>query len=207
MVNDITYPIYISTKIAKSYGEYASYAAARQMQQTQRALTDFLFPERKYLLRLINQLDGAVNQVQQQMHTDRVGSTMVGLYFSGRYVYVCNVGDSRAYRLRNGEFLQLSVDHVEKRPGREHRKAPLTQYLGFGSDEILLEPHVAKGMIKRDDLYLLCSDGLTDMLSNFEISDIMINHPEPEDCVKKLIDAALEHGGRDNTTVIVCRLM
>jgi protein phosphatase len=117
------------------------------------------------------------------------------------------VGDSRAYRLRDGEFLQLSVDHVEKRPGREHRKAPLTQYLGFGSDEILLEPHIAKGMIKRDDLYLLCSDGLTDMLSNFEISDIMINNPEPETCVKKLIDAALEHGGRDNVTAIVCRLV
>ena len=44
-------------------------------------------------------------------------------------------------------------------------------------------------------------------VSNFEISDIMINHPEPEDCVKKLIDAALDHGGRDNITVIVCRLM
>ena len=191
----------------ESYGEYASYAAARQMQQTHRTLSDFLIPERKYLLRLTHQLDGAVNQVQQEMHTERVGSTMVGLYFSGRYVYVCNVGDSRAYRLRDGEFLQLSVDHVEKRPGREHRKAPLTQYLGFGSDEILLEPHIAKGMIKRDDLYLLCSDGLTDMLSNFEISDIMINNPEPETCVKKLIDAALEHGGRDNVTTIVCRLV
>ena len=83
----------------------------------------------------------------------------------------------------------------------------LTQYLGFGSDEILLEPHIAKGMIKRDALYLLCSDGLTDMLSNFEISDIMINNPEPETCVKKLIDAALEHGGRDNVTAIVCRLV
>jgi protein phosphatase len=191
----------------ENYGEYASYAAARQMQQTQRTLTDFLIPEKNYLLRLTNQLNGAVNQVQQEMHTDRVGSTMVGLYFSGRYVYVCNVGDSRAYRLRDGEFLQLSVDHVEKRPGRENRKAPLTQYLGFGSDEIQLEPHIAKGQIKRGDVYLLCSDGLTDMLSNFEISDILMQQTDAEFCVKELIDAALERGGRDNVTAIVCRLM
>ena len=191
----------------ESYGEYASYAAARQMQQTQRTLADFLIPEKNYLLRLTAQLDRAVNRVQQEMRTDRVGSTMAGLYFSGRYVYVCNVGDSRAYRLRNGEFLQLSVDHVEKRPGRENRKAPLTQYLGFGSEEILLEPHIAKGEIMREDVYLLCSDGLTDMLSNLDISDILLKNVDAETWVQELIDAAMERGGRDNITAIVCRLM
>jgi protein phosphatase len=191
----------------ENYGEFASYAAARQMQQTQRTLADFLIPEKNYLLRLANQLDGAVNRVQEELRTERMGSTMVGLYFSGRYVYVCNVGDSRAYRLRDGEFLQLSVDHVEKRPGRENHKAPLTQYLGFGSEELQLEPYIAKGEIRRDDVYLLCSDGLTDMLTNFEISNIMTKCTDPEDCVKELIDAALEHGGRDNITAIVCRLM
>lgn len=189
------------------YGEYASYAAARQMQQTQRTLADFLIPEKNYLLRLANQMDAAVNRVQEEMHTERMGSTVVGLYFSGRYVYVCNVGDSRAYRLRDGEFLQLSVDHVEKRPGRENRKEPLTQYLGFGSEEIQLDPYIAKGEIRRDDVYLLCSDGLTDMLSNFEITEILMKNADPEACVKELIDAALEHGGRDNITAIVCRLM
>ena len=153
------------------------------------------------------QLDSTVTKCKQEMCTEHMGTTMVSLYFSGRSVYVCNVGDSRAYRLRDGEFLQLSVDHVENRPGREHRKAPLTQYLGLSSEEIQIDPHIAKGEIKKDDLYLLCSDGLTDMLTNLEITDIMINSKDAEACVQKLIRAAVDHGGRDNITVIVCKLM
>lgn len=190
----------------ENFGECASYTAARQMQLTERNFADFFIPEKKYLERLTDQLNTAVMTAQEKLHTDKMGSTMVSLYFSGRYVYVCNVGDSRAYRLREGEFLQLSVDHVEKRPGKENKKVPLTQYLGFGAEEIQLEPHIAKGEIKRGDMYLLCSDGLTDMLTNFEISDIMLQCKNAEDCVQTLIQSALEHGGRDNITVIVCRL-
>lgn len=191
----------------ENFGEYASYAAAQQMQLTERKLTDFFISEEKYLDNLTQQLNDAVVEMQKEMLTDKMGTTMVSLYFSGRHAYVCNVGDSRAYQLRNGELLQLSVDHVENRPGRENRKAPLTQYLGFGSEEILLEPHITKSELKKSDMYLLCSDGLTDMLTDFEISDIMLNNEEPEACVQALIRAALEHGGRDNITVIACKII
>ena len=191
----------------ENFGEYAAYAAARQMQLTQRTLTDFLIPEKKYLERLTRQLNEAVLGKKKELCTGRMGSTMVSLYFSGHYVYVCNTGDSRAYRLREGEFLQLSEDHVAKRPGGEHRKAPLTQYLGFDSEDVELAPYIAKGEIKPGDVYLLCSDGLTDMLTNFEISDIMLQSENAEDCVKALIRAALEHGGHDNVTAIVCCLL
>ena len=190
----------------ENFGEIASYAAVRQMQQMQRGLSDFLISESNYLKRLTHQLDSAVGKMQQQMQTDRMGTTMVSLYFAGKYVYVCNVGDSRAYRLRDGEFLQLSQDHVEKQPANSRRKAALTQYLGFGSDETELDPYIAKGQLKTGDQYLLCSDGLSDMLTNFEISDIMLNSEDAENCVQELINAALEHGGRDNITAIVCRI-
>ena len=188
----------------ENFGEMASYAAARQMQQTERTLSDFWVPEKKYLERLVSQLNESVSSVQKEMLTEKMGSTIAALYFSGRYVYSCNVGDSRAYRLRDGEFMQLSVDHVEQRPGV--RKTPLTQHLGMDSEEIELAPHIAKGEIKKGDRYLLCSDGLTDMVTNFEITDIMLNSKDAEDCVQNLVHAALEHGGRDNITVIVCSL-
>ena len=191
----------------ENFGEMAAYVAARRLQQTERSLADFFIPERKYLERLTQQLNEAVVNAQKEMCTDRMGATIVSLYFSGKYVYVCNVGDSRAYRLRDGEFLQLSVDHVEKRPEKGHKKAPLTQHLGFGNDEIQIEPYIAKGSIQKGDVYLLCSDGLTDMLTNLEISDIMLKSKDTESCVETLIQAALEHGGRDNITVIVCKLI
>lgn len=191
----------------ENFGEYASYAAARQMQLTQRTLADFFIPEKKYLERMTGQLNEAVVNAQKQMQTERMGSTMVSLYFSGRYVYVCNIGDSRAYRLRDGEFLQISEDHTEKGPCRDTKKAPLTQYLGMDAEEVQIEPHIAKGEIRKADMYLLCSDGLTDMLTNFEISDIMLNSTDAETCVQALIRAALEQGGRDNITAIVCRII
>lgn len=189
------------------FGEYASYAAARQMQKLHRTLADFWISERTYLSRLVTQLDEAVHQIQRKMHTERMGTTIVSLYFSGRFVYVCNVGDSRAYRLRDGEFLQLSVDDVEKRPGGDSQKGVLTQFLGFGTEEMQLVPHIAKGEIQRGDTYLLCSDGLTDMLSNLEISDILLRHNDAEASANELIREALDHGGRDNVSVIVCRVI
>ena len=191
----------------ENFGEMAAYVAVRRLQQTEKGLGDFFIPERKYLERLVQQLNEVVVDAQSEMRTERMGATMVSLYFSGRYVYVCNVGDSRAYRLRDGEFLQLSVDHVEKRPGRENKKAPLTQHLGFGNEDIQIEPYIAKGELQKGDVYLLCSDGLTDMLTNFEISDIILRSEDAESCAEALIQAALEHGGRDNITVIVCRLI
>lgn len=190
----------------ENYGEVASFSAARQMQQVTRSLSDYFISERKYLLKLTAQINDAVVKAKKELYTDRCGSTMVALYFSSGYVYACNVGDSRAYRLRNGEFLQLSVDHIEKRSEGEYKKAPLTQYLGIDPEEMLIEPNVAKGKISKGDIYLLCSDGLTDMLTNFEISDILLSCGDSGDCVKKLIQVALEHGGRDNITVIVCKI-
>lgn len=188
------------------YGELASYAAARRMQLTERSLADFFVPEKQYLKHLTAQLNEAVVEAQKEMCTQRMGATMVSLYFSGQYVYVCNAGDSRAYRLRDGEFLQLSVDHVDKGPVGESKKAPLTRHLGMDPEEIRMEPYIAKGEIKKGDMYLLCSDGLTDMLTNFEIAHIMLKSEDPAACVQALVDSALAHGGRDNVTVIVCKL-
>ena len=135
-----------------------------------------------------------------------MGTTMVSLYFSNRNVYVCNLGDSRAYRLRNGEFLQLSEDHIAKTP-YSNIKAPLIQYLGFDSEDVEIEPYIARGEINNEDIYLICSDGLTDMLTNFEICDIILQSNGLENGVEKLIQAALNHGGNDNITIIMCKVV
>lgn len=190
----------------ENFGEQASFAAARRMQQMKRSLSDYLIPEETYLERMVMQLNEAVLEEQRKMCTMHMGTTMVGLYFSGNHVHVCNVGDSRAYRLRNGELLQLSEDHLEKLPDRTARKAPLSQHLGLDPEEFLIEPHIVKDKLERGDMYLLCSDGLTDMLTDNEISDIMLNDKVATSCVRELINSALEHGGRDNITVILCNV-
>lgn len=191
----------------ENFGEVASFVAADCMQYTTRKLKDYFIPERKFLNSMCMKINDAVVAKQQELCTERMGSTMVALYFSHGYVYVCNLGDSRAYRLRDGEFLQLSVDHLEKREGQTRKKAPLTQHLGISPENFLIEPYIAKGELKHGDQYLLCSDGLTDMLTNFEINEILSNTTSAEECVKRLIDSALEKGGKDNVTAIACRIL
>jgi len=191
----------------ENFGECASFAAADAMQYMTRTLKDYFIPERAFLNRMCQRINDAVVAKQEELLTDRMGSTMVALYFSHNYVYVCNLGDSRAYRLREGEFLQLSEDHVEKRDGQVRKKAPLTQHLGIRAEDFLIEPYIAKGELQQGDQYLLCSDGLTDMLTNFEIADIMSTTASAEECVQHLVDSALEKGGKDNVTVIVCRIL
>ncbi len=187
------------------FGELASFAAAARMADTKMGLTDFFAPER-YINNLTQRLHEAVIAAQRQMHTEYMGTTMVSLHFLGRHAWVCNVGDSRAYRLREGSLTELSVDHVEKRPLKPGKKAPLTQHLGYGAGEVQLEPFVAASPVRRGDIYLLCSDGLTDMLPEHEICDILCDCQAAAECVDRLIHAALDHGGRDNITVIVCKI-
>lgn len=188
----------------ENFGEAASFAAADEMQRTTRKLKDYFFPEKRFLKDMCTKLNDVVLERARELCTSRMGSTMVALYFSHGYVYACNLGDSRAYRLRQGEFLQISEDHVEKREGK--KKTPLTQHLGIEPEEYLIEPYIAKGELQVGDQYLICSDGLTDMLTNLEIDEILTSTPTTEDCVQQLVDAALEKGGKDNVTVIVCRI-
>ena len=86
------------------------------------------------------------------------------------------------------------------------RKAPLTQHLGMDPAEVLLVPYVAKGDIQKGDQYLICSDGLTDMVENVTIADILINNSDAQDAVLALTSAAMQNGGKDNITVIVCHI-
>ena len=217
--NGLTHPITMTKPLCKklcvavfdgmggeNFGECASFAAANCLQSLPQKLSDYFLPGRKWLNTLCMKLNDAVVEKEHELCTDRMGTTMVAFCFSFCHAFVCNLGDSRAYRLRGRELLQLSVDHIEKREGQTSKKAPLTQHLGISPDEFLIEPHVAKCCLKPGDQYLLCSDGLTDMITDSEITNIMSNTETAEECVQKLIDSALEKGGRDNVTVINCRI-
>lgn len=191
----------------ENFGEVAAFTAARKLQTSEKSIADYFVSEKTYLKKLTAQINAEVVKEMNNRCTSRMGSTMVALSFSSRYVYVCNVGDSKAFRLRDNAFLQISEDHVDKRPGRETKKAPLTQHLGIDPEEMVIEPYIAKGELKKGDMYLICSDGLTDMLTNFEITDIMLSCEDTESCVNTLIQRALERGGRDNVTVIVAKII
>lgn len=146
-----------------------------------------------------------------------MGTTVVALHFDEGEATVAWVGDSRVYRLRDGELEQLTMDH-----------SLLNDYIKAGAgmtpEEIANFPH--KNIIVRacglkesvevdlerqapqaGDVYMLCSDGLNGELEDDQIRHIMASHDDLQAMVKELLDEACEHGGRDNITAIAARVV
>ena len=90
--------------------------------------------------------------------------------------------------------------------GITNRKPGLTQFLGIEEEEYIIEPHIIELKLKSKDLYLLCSDGLTDMCSEEEITEILDKKDSLKIKTRQLAEAALNHGGRDNITIILCQI-
>ena len=149
----------------------------------------------------------------------RMGSTLVSLYMDEGKAVCCNVGDSRAYLLREGKLSQLSVDHnkagrmvelgvlTPEQAARHPSRHELTQHLGIFADEMVIEPAVSQTVELEDgDLFLLCSDGLTDMVSMEDLKAVLSGGVSPQEMAKELVRLALAGGGRDNVTVIVLQI-
>ena len=149
----------------------------------------------------------------------RMGSTLVSLYMDEGKAVCCNVGDSRAYLLREGKLSQLSVDHnkagrmvelgvlTPEQAARHPSRHELTQHLGIFADEMVIEPAVSQTVELEDgDLFLLCSDGLTDMVSMEDLKAVLSGGVSPQEMAKELVRLALAGAGRDNVTVIVLQI-
>lgn len=144
-----------------------------------------------------------------------MGTTMVALQLAERTIVTACVGDSRIYRYRLGKLRQLTEDHSLiaelARMGRAHQAAALginsnviTRALGLTD---VVEPDLETFPHKRGDLYLLCSDGLTDLVSDEEIAALLAAAGGDLDvAADALVDAANERGGIDNITVVLAAL-
>ena len=150
-------------------------------------------------------------EVQSTLGTHNVGTTLAMLSLVSDRLYAINVGDSRIFGLREEQLVQLSKDHTDeaymKKRGIVGRKPRLTQYLGMDPGQIRPEPHIVGFPMQEGDIYLICSDGLTDMVDQENICRLLTVSGTASACVESLITAALENGGHDNITVIVCRIL
>ena len=143
-----------------------------------------------------------------------MGTTLTAAYVGAEEVLVAHVGDSRAYRLRDGELARITEDHslVEEllRQGRlteeeaeEHpQRSIITRALG-PEPEVEIDTFAIAAA--DGDVYLLCSDGLTSMVSEAAIADILRATPDLAAAADALVAAALDAGGRDNVTVLLFR--
>ncbi len=141
-----------------------------------------------------------------------MGTTLVALLEDGDSVHLANVGDSRAYLLRNGELSQVTVDHTlvqelidegRLRPDEAERhpqRSIITRALGVESD---VEVDLFTYKLLAGDRLLLCSDGLSGVVDEQRIRNVLLRVPEPQRTAEKLVTMANEGGGPDNITVVV----
>ena len=146
-----------------------------------------------------------------------MGTTIVSTLVVGDKVYVGHVGDSRVYRIREGQIQQLTRDHSlledykEAKPDmteEEERNFPhknvITRALGMRET---VQVDIRAHQIKSGDVYLLCSDGLSGMVADDQISQITGNAKSLERAVAELVDAANRNGGTDNVTTLMLQCL
>ena len=143
-----------------------------------------------------------------------MGTTLSAMWRGGRYMYIAHVGDSRIYRFRNDELEQITQDHslveelvrariITREEARTHpRRNIITRALGTQGDNL---PDLLAADIKPGDLWLLCTDGLCGMVSDEEIARVLSSGATLEMMAGSLIEKALDAGGRDNVTLVLCR--
>jgi serine/threonine protein phosphatase PrpC len=193
-------------------GEVASSVAVQSFSD---GLDDSSDPEGSLIAR-VEQANSRINELSRTnaQHAG-MGTTITAVYVGEQDVFIAHVGDSRAYCLRDGEMLRLTDDHslvdelirqgkLTPEEAEEHpQRSVITRALG---PEATVEVDVRSFRGRPGDVYLLCSDGLTTMLSENELLELLVSHGDLRDGGEALIAAANAAGGKDNITVVLLRL-
>ena len=171
-------------------------------------------PESKLLEDAVAKTNAAIYQVsQEQPQCAGMGTTLVASIFTDNKLAVGHIGDSRMYRLRGETLTQLTEDHslvqeqikagliTEEQAKVSHNKNLVTRALGI-DPEVELELH--EHDVEIGDLYLQCSDGLSDLVEDTEITKILLSaNGNITRAASKLVLAANENGGSDNISVVL----
>ncbi len=182
-------------------GEIASFIAANNC-------ADFLKDKHSYK-EYIYELSTILNQRILEETNARslviMGSTAAMIQFYKTEIYILNVGDSRIYKLTGDKLSLISKDHVIE---GFNGKSPLTNFLGMPNGEF--DPYIAKGSYKLDDIFILCTDGITDMIQEdtlkATITQMLSEDASLIDINRRIIELAKQNGGIDNATLILCKI-
>lgn len=161
-----------------------------------------------------NAHEAIVKLAGENKNCSGMGTTLSAMWRGGHYMYVAHVGDSRIYRLRGGKLERITQDHslveelvrariITKEEARNHpRRNIITRALGTPGENA---PDLLAADMQPGDLWLLCTDGLCGMVSDEEMMGALTQNASVEEIADKLLSMALDAGGRDNVTLILCR--
>jgi PPM family protein phosphatase len=154
--------------------------------------------------------------VDEDPQLEGMGTTLTALLWTGQRLGLVHVGDSRAYLLRDGLLTQITQDHTwvqrlvdegritEEEATTHPQRSLLMRALGSGEH---VEPDLSIREVRVGDRYLLCSDGLSGVVSHQTLEETLASYQGPEDTVQSLIQLALRGGGPDNITCIIADVL
>ena len=189
----------------EQYGELASYLAADITKEILSSQTDERIPS-DLLYEICKKANKVILKKTVELKAERIGTTIAMVMLRYDTIWCCNIGDSKIFRLRGEEFTQLSMDHVAAYAEDPERKPGLTAHLGMGPTEIFPNPYMINETIMPEDIYLICSDGITDMVSLADIQ-MMIRGNRIGKSVRSLLRRALDQGGHDNATMVLIKVI
>ncbi|MCE5287624.1 MAG: Stp1/IreP family PP2C-type Ser/Thr phosphatase [Nocardiaceae bacterium] len=155
--------------------------------------------------------ESIADHVDADPELDGMGTTLTAILFAGRKLGLAHVGDSRAYLLRDGELTQITRDdtfvqslvdegRITPEQAHTHPQRSLIMRALTGND---VDPTLTIRETRENDRYMLCSDGLSDVVSDETIAATMRKSETVDECAERLVELALRSGGPDNVTVIV----
>jgi serine/threonine protein phosphatase PrpC len=169
---------------------------------------------------MLDALADAVASARSTLHemseadpaTEGMGTTLTALLWAGDQVAICHIGDSRAYLLRDGDLYQITRDHtliqslvdegrLSPAAAANHPQRSLIMRALQGSTDA--DPDLSMHTALLGDRYLLCSDGLTDVVTDMAVHATLVSVQDAEQAVEQLINQAINNGGPDNITCIV----
>ncbi|MEV8088883.1 Stp1/IreP family PP2C-type Ser/Thr phosphatase [Streptomyces nigra] len=156
------------------------------------------------------------SMVEEDPQLEGMGTTLTALLWTGQRLGLVHVGDSRAYLLRDGVLTQITQDHTwvqrlvdegritEEEATTHPQRSLLMRALGSGDH---VDPDLSIREVRAGDRYLICSDGLSGVVSHQTLEDTLASYQGPQETVQELIQLALRGGGPDNITVIVADVL
>ena len=156
-----------------------------------------------------------VEAAAQKPQLGGMGTTVTMAYATGKTLYAAHVGDSRLYLWRRGNLVRVTRDHtvvaqlvsegvLSPEQAATHKLRHLiTNAVGGPSEGV--RPEIHKVALEAEDVLLLCTDGLTEMLAESDIAQVLHRGKPPETCCQRFVELANERGGHDNVTAVVAR--
>lgn len=199
-----------------NYGKEAALLAIQQLQLFGHKLEQY-----RVTKEMVNHMVCSLNdRISEAFHKESKAGTTIALLYLGEKIIAANVGDTRIYRYQNNRLRQISQDHNQAQDlknlldkgitlgNNRARSHILTQYLGMSKKEILIEPYIKQMDYEDSMIFMICSDGLYEVLEEEEMEDILHRKLKKnlKSATNALVKQALKYKGKDNITSMLIKV-